>query len=122
MSLSFFTDHCVPNSVIRALQNLGHEVFRLRDHILVDSPDDIVIAKAQELNCVLVSLDGDFADIVTYPPASYKGIIAIQVRNHPEVIPQLLDRLMTYLSSHTNKEHYTGKLLVVDVHRIRSRV
>ena len=41
-----------------------------------------MISKAQELDSVLLSLNGDFADIVAYPPANYKGIIALQVGNH----------------------------------------
>jgi hypothetical protein len=66
-------------------------------------------------------LNGDFADIVTYPPARYYGIVALQVRNHPEIIPQLLERLKAYLSAHENMEQYSGKLLLVEAHRIRSR-
>ncbi len=80
----FFADHCVPTSVVRALQNAGHEVLRLREHIPIDSADGVVIAYAQELEAVLVSVDGDFSDIVTYPPANYGGIVGLQVRNHPE--------------------------------------
>jgi hypothetical protein len=72
-------------------------------------------------NAILVSLNGDFADIVSYPPAIYKGIVALQVRNHPEVIPQLLSRLKDYLSSHPDMKHYKGKLLLVEAHRIRIR-
>ena len=30
MSLRFFTDHCVPTSVIQALQGGGHEVLVLK--------------------------------------------------------------------------------------------
>ena len=93
----------------------------LKDHIHPDAPDSQVIAKAQELDSILVSLNGDFADIVTYPPAKYAGIIALQVRNHPEVIPQLMRRLNDYLSAHPEMDHYTGKLLLVEAHRIRVR-
>ena len=50
MSLRFFADHCVPSSVIQMLQEASHEVLRLRDHIPPDSSDQVVIAKAQELN------------------------------------------------------------------------
>jgi predicted nuclease of predicted toxin-antitoxin system len=100
MALRFFTDHCVPNAVIQTLRAAGHEVFILKEHIPRDSDDPIVIAKAQELEAILVSLNGDFADIVTYPPSHYKGIIALQVRDHPEVIPALMQRLMTYLFTH----------------------
>ena len=121
MSLRFFADHCVPNSVIQTLLQAGHEILRLRDHIPPDSSDQLVISKAQELDAILLSLNGDFADIVTYPPAKYKGVVALQVRNHPEAFPQLLERLMAYLSAHDNMEHYSGKLLIAETHRIRSR-
>ena len=121
MSLRFFADHCVPSSVVQTLQEAGHEVLRLRDRIPPDSPDPLVISKAQEFEAILLSLNGDFADIVAYPPARYKGIVALQVRNHPEIIPQLLERLKAYLSTHPDMEHYSGKLLVAEAHRIRSR-
>ncbi|MBM4257825.1 MAG: hypothetical protein FJ147_18280 [Deltaproteobacteria bacterium] len=121
MPLRFFTDHCVPNVVIQTLRTAGHEVVILKEQISPDSDDPIVIAKAQELEAILVSLNGDFADIVTYPPSSYKGIIALQVKDHPEVIPQLMQRLMTYLSTHPDMSDYEGQLLVVEAHRIRIR-
>ena len=80
-----------------------------------------MISKARELDSILVSLNGDFANIVAYPPANYNGIIALQVRNHPEIIPQLMARLKDYLSAHSDMNHYKGKLLLVEVHRIRIR-
>jgi len=70
MVLRFFADHCVSNSVIQALRDAGYEVLRLKEHIPTDSPDLFVVSTAQELDAVLVSLNGDCADIVTYPPAN----------------------------------------------------
>ena len=119
MALRFFADHCISNFIIKTLQDAGNEVFRLRDYISTDSADQIVISKAQELNSILISLNGDFADIVSYPPANFKGNISLQVKNHPEVIPQLTARLKDYLCSYTSMSHYKGKLFVVEVHRIR---
>jgi predicted nuclease of predicted toxin-antitoxin system len=121
MGLRFFADHCISNAIMQALREAGHEVLRLRDYLPVESPDPIVIAQTQQLDAVLLALNGDFADIVTYPPANYQGIIALQVRNHPEIIPQLMARLLAYLSSHADREHYRGRLLLVEVHRIRVR-
>ena len=43
--MRFFADHCVPNSVVRALAAAGHEVMRLRDHLAPDSPDPVVLAE-----------------------------------------------------------------------------
>jgi predicted nuclease of predicted toxin-antitoxin system len=121
VSLKFFADHCIPESVIQSLQNAGHEVLRLRAYLPADSTDVEVISKAQELDTILLSLNGDFADIVSYPPDKYKGIITLQVENHPEILPPLLKTLAIYLSNHGDMKHYTGKLLIAEVHRIRRR-
>jgi predicted nuclease of predicted toxin-antitoxin system len=121
MTLRFFADHCVSNSVIETLRDAGYEILRLKDHIPTDSSDSVVISMAQELDATLISLNGDFADIVTYPPEKYKGIIALQVRNHPEVIPQIMSKLIDFLSSNSDEEYYAGKLLLVESHRIRVR-
>lgn len=121
MKLKFFVDHCVPGSIIRALRDEGHEALCLKDLIAADSPDPLVIGKAQELDAILISLNGDFADIVGYPPADYKGIVALQVRNHPEAIPQIISRLTGFISSHPERQYFLGKLLLIEPHRIRIR-
>ena len=61
MRLQFLADHCVPTLVVESLQAAGHEVTRLRDWLPPESPDEHVIAKAQELAAILLTLNGDFA-------------------------------------------------------------
>ena len=119
--LRFFVDHCISHAIMDTIRATGAEVLRLREHLPTDAPDAVVIATAQQLEAILVSLNGDFANIVTYPPARYHGIIALQVHNHPEIIPQLMARLTNYIASHPTMEEYKGKLFVVEVHRIRIR-
>lgn len=121
MALRFLADHCVSNLIVETLRGAGHEVFVLRNLLPVESVDDVVIAKAQEIDAILISLNGDFADIVTYPPKRYKGIVALQMRNHPETLSYLLARLTSYLKLQPNMEQYRGKLLVVEPDRIRIR-
>jgi len=121
MGLRFFVDQCVPVSVIDTLRDAGHDVLILREYIPNNADDAIVIAKAQEMDAILVSLNGDFADITTYPPSRYKGIIALQIRNHPEVIPLLMQRLNAYLTTHLGMSNYEGQLFLVEAHRIRIR-
>jgi predicted nuclease of predicted toxin-antitoxin system len=121
MALRFLADHCISNSIVRALRDTAHEVVCLRDVLPVESPDATVIAKAQEIDAILLSMNGDFADIVTYPPKNYKGIVALQMRNHAEVLDRLMARLTDYLKVQPSMEHYRGKLLVVEVNRIRIR-
>ncbi len=121
MSLRFFADHCIPNSIAKELLDAGHEVLRLKDHIPVESSDTVVIATAQELDSILISLNGDFTDKLNYPLSDYRGIIALQIRNHPEIIPQLMRRLKDFLSLHHDMSFYEGKLILVEVDRIRIR-
>src|SRR2546430_6858822 len=119
MSLRLYIDQCVPRSVSGSLQDAGHLVELLRHHLPINAKDPDVIASAQSLDAVLVTLNGDFADIINYPPARFGGIIALQVRNHPESIPAIVMRLLTYLGEHSERAHYTGKLFLVEAHRIR---
>jgi|SRR5271157_4180588 len=121
MALRFLADHCISNFIIQSLQGAKHEVLRLKDLLPVESSDAVVIAKAQEINAILLSLNGDSADIVTYPPRRYKGIVALQLRNHAEILPHLMSRLVAYLKLQAKMEHYRGKLFVVEVDRIRIR-
>ena len=121
MSLKIFADHCVPNSVVNQLIYSGHEVLKLRDFIAPDTPDPIVIEKAQELHAILLTLNGDFADIISYPPQNYIGIISLQLRNHPETIPIMMDRLQNFINEYPDMHYYKKKLLLVESYRIRIR-
>lgn len=119
MSLRFFADQCVSNLIIQSLQNVGHEVLRLKDHLPTNAIDKEVLLKAQEKEAILLSLNGDFADIVVYPPDQYKGIVTFQIKNHPRIIPQLIETLIHYLDQNLKMDFYRGKLFIIEPHRIR---
>lgn len=121
MSLRFFSDQCVPAQITETLRQHGHQITLLREVLPIRSPDSAVIAKAQELGAILLSLNGDFADIVAYPPANYVGIVAIQLHDHPEIIRQLMERLLAFLDGHPAQESYHGRLILVEVHPVRIR-
>jgi Domain of unknown function (DUF5615) len=121
MALRFLADHCISNLIIQTLRDAKHEVLRLKDLLPVESPDVAVIRKAHDIDAILLWLNGVFADIVSYPPSSYKGIVAVQMRNHPELLPSILARLTAYLKLQPSMEYHRGKLLVIEVDRIRIR-
>ncbi|MDP7239957.1 MAG: hypothetical protein QGH72_01935 [Dehalococcoidia bacterium] len=52
-------------SVICGLQDAGREILRLKDYFPTDAPDGVFISKAKKLDAILISLNGDFADIAT---------------------------------------------------------
>ena len=121
MSLRFFADHCVPESVALALERAGLDVQRLREAMPIGAPDAVVLAEAQTRDAILLSLKGDFADIVAYPPQDYGGIAALQIRSRPEAIGFFMDRLIDSLEDHDDPKHYHGRLLPVEAPRIRVR-
>jgi len=90
MALRFLADHCVSNSTVQTLREANHEVLRLKDVLPVESSDTIVITKAQDIDAILLSLNGDFSHIVNYPPKNCKGIVAMQMHNHSEILCELL--------------------------------
>lgn len=121
MSVRLFRDQCVPAEISDTLRLAGHEVTLLRDVLPIRSIDPIIIGQAKKLDAALVSLNGDFSDIVAYPTADFRGIVAIQLHNRPEIIPQLMKRLTSFLAANPAQDFYHGKLLIVEVHRIRIR-
>lgn len=70
--MKFFADHCVPESVCEVLEKNGHTVIRLRDELPADSPDPMVAKFAQQIEAILISLDGDFKDIAPRIPVGAK--------------------------------------------------
>ncbi len=81
MSLRIFSDPCVPAEITDTLRRHGHQVTLLWDVLPIRALDPVVIAKAQELGTILLSLNGDFADIVSCPPTRYLGIVGIQLHH-----------------------------------------
>jgi hypothetical protein len=57
MALRFLADHCISNSTVQNLPEAHYEVLRLKDPLPVESSDTIVIAKAQEIDAILVCPD-----------------------------------------------------------------
>jgi predicted nuclease of predicted toxin-antitoxin system len=113
MALRFLADHCVSNSTIQTIQEANHEILRLRDVLPVESSDMVVITKAQEIDAILLSLNGDFSHIVNFPPKDYKGIVALQMHNHAETLPKLVARLTAYLKVHTTAGSCSSSKLIV---------
>ena len=72
LSIRFFIDHCVPDSVAGVLRDAGHEVILLRERIALDSPDPLVAAVSEMHGAVLVSLDSDFKRLAPRVPVGQR--------------------------------------------------
>lgn len=57
--MELLLDHDVPEDLTYLLQELGHEVLRLREALPQDAADSIILQFAHEHGCVLVSCNRD---------------------------------------------------------------
>ena len=67
---------------------------------------------------MLVTLDVDFADIRTYPPRLYPGLLVLRMKRQDK--PSLIT-LFPRILKQLQQEPITGKLWIVDEQKIRVR-
>jgi len=116
MELQLFADQCMPTVVIESLCSAGYEYMQLKDFLPIESLDSIVISKTLELDAILITLICAFAKILDYSPIDYQGILSLQIRNHPEILLQIVAQLKDYLSANPDMSHYQSKLFLVEAH------
>ncbi|HXL21353.1 MAG TPA: hypothetical protein VOA78_02715 [Candidatus Dormibacteraeota bacterium] len=73
MALRFLADHCISNTIIRALRDANHEVSRLGDVLPVESADPLVIAKAQEIEAISADDERGFCGYRDVPAEAIQG-------------------------------------------------
>lgn len=111
-------DENLPVEVAELLRQAGHDVQTVLDQALGGEPDPRIAEVCRAERRVLVTLDLDFADIRTYPPADYAGLIVLRpatqtITNLTRLISQLIALLAT--------EPLAGRLWIVDETQVRIR-
>lgn len=116
--MSLLLDHCVPRKFLHKIRSWGYDATQLQDHMVPDAPDTDVIALAQQLDSVLLTIDLDFANIFDYPPVNYVGIIVIryQVADETALMASLHQTLADLY-----RDNLRSKLVIVEAKRYRIR-
>ena len=117
-SLRFKVDNNLPSEVAQRLRDAGHEADTAMDEGLGAARDSELAAACRRERRALVSLDTDFADIRTYPPAEFHGVIVLRLRvqSKPRVL-EAVARVVPWLE----RERLGGTLWIVDETSIRIR-
>lgn len=102
----------------RDLLVAGHEAVTVDDQQLVGSNDRDLSEICRPEGRVLVTLDLDFADIRTYPPENYPGLIVLRLGRQDK--PHVLDIFRKLLKA-IGREPLEGRLWIVEENRIRIR-
>lgn len=116
--MHFKIDENLPVEVADLLHQAGYEASTVVEQKL-GGKDDMEIAHiCQQEHNVLITLDTDFADIRTYPPTNYFGLVVLRLgqQDKPYVLG-IVARLLPLFSSEPLEKH----LWIVEENRIRIR-
>jgi predicted nuclease of predicted toxin-antitoxin system len=114
----FKTDENLHDDVAALFASAGHDVHTVYDEGLRGSPDDAIAERCRNEGRVLVTLDLDFADIRTYPPAAHPGMIVLRVGNQSR---RHILRVLSPVVALLDKEPVAARLWIVSEAGVRIR-
>ena len=116
--MRFKIDENLPVEVAELLGQTGHDAVSVFDQHLEGSADPAIASVCQQEHRCLVTLDKDFADIRTYPPEQFYGLIVLRLnhQNKPYVL-DIIEDVLKLLASEPLEQH----LWIVEEGRVRIR-
>ena len=116
--MRFKLDENMPLRAAGVLRRLGHDAVSVFDERMGGAKDPDIAAACLDEARILVTLDLDFADIRTYRPSEYSGIIVLRLQRHDAAsvlaaLPRIHQLLMT--------ETISKRLWIVEETRTRIR-
>lgn len=116
--MQFKIDENLPVEVAERLQQAGYEAATVYDQNLAGEDDHKLALVCQAEQRALITLDTDFADIRTYPPGQYAGLVVLRLKHQDKgSVLKVVARLVTAFAT----EKLEGYLWIVDEKRIRVR-
>jgi len=104
-------------SVQKIFHDLGYDCRTVLEEKLFSAPDEEVLDAARMENRILVTMDHDFGNVISYPPEDTAGIAVI---NPPgRVSPSILRSLVLILIQGLKTRDIKGRLWIVEPGRIR---
>ncbi len=97
--LRFKIDENLPTEAAALIQAAGHECHTVFDEGLAGTPDPVLSERCRAEGRVLLTLDLDFADIRSYPPDRFAGIVVFRpFEPDRECVLRLLSRVLPLLA------------------------
>jgi len=115
----FLIDACLPRDFAAVINSYGHVAVDVRDIGMRRADDPDIAAHAKRNQLCLLSEDWGFADIRTYPPSDYHGLVVFEL---PDTnIDQKVTALRKLLERGPIVDALPGRLAIVTRTRIRLR-
>lgn len=116
--MRFLVDACVDVSVSRWLQNQGHDSTHLRDQGLQRLPNGEIFNKASAEQRVIVTIDLDFSEILSFSHGMLVSTITFRVRNtRGEFLIRRLEAVLADILGFLER----GAIVIIEESRYRVR-
>ena len=116
--MKFKIDENLPVEVAQLLRDAGHDVFTVLEQNLGGAKDEVVAGICKDEHRALITLDIHFADIRTYPPSNFSGLIILRLARQDKAhVLQVMSKVLKLAAS----EPLEGQLWIVDERRVRIR-
>jgi predicted nuclease of predicted toxin-antitoxin system len=116
--MRFKIDENLPYEVAEVLVRAGHDATTVLEQGLAGERDATVASVCQREKRAPVTLDIDFADIRTYPPDRYPGLIVLRLQRQDKLyVLGVFTRVMEMLAREKLEQH----LWIVEDARVRIR-
>lgn len=116
--MKFKIDENLPLEAATTLREAGFDVETVWDEALSGAADELIASRVQKEARVLVTLDGDLANIQAYPPDRYAGIVALRSKTQDK--PTVVAYVRKFMSVLQHRSP-SGELWIVQRDRIRFR-
>ena len=116
--MRFKLDENLPAEMASLFAQAGHNTATVLGQGMVGARDEVIASVCAVEKRALVTLDTDFANITSYPPSDYAGIVVFRVNDQSrDRLLEVGDRFLLSLGT----ESIAGQLWIIEDARIRVR-
>lgn len=116
-NIKILLDADMPRSSVKIIRSLGFDVEDVRDIGMGRAKDKEIIEYALNNNCIIVTRDTDFGEILRYP--KHPGAIILRLPN-TFTTKEINRRLKEFLGSASENE-IKDAIIIVEISRYRRR-
>ena len=116
--MKFKIDENMPIEVAESLRNAGYDSVTVTEQNLTGASDVNLAAICRKEKRILVTLDNDFADIRTYPPDKFPGILVMRLNRQDKLhVLEVFSHAMRLFPKEPIEKH----LWIVEEDKVRIR-
>ena len=116
--MRFKVDENLPIEVAGILRAAGHDADTVNEEGVSGAQDPDLATLIRRESRALITLDVGFADIRSYPPQQYHGLVVLRLAHQDKkLVLRTCERLVLAFS----QEPLAGRLWIVEASRIRVR-